>query len=58
MRTGFLPVRSYDSPAVESLDRFLERIALDEPHGVVRTAVGISAQAVDGDDARVLQARR
>ena len=40
---------------MELLDGLLERIALDEPHGVVRTAAGIGAQAVDRDDAGVLQ---
>ena len=37
------------------VDGLLERIALDEPHRVVRTAVGVGAQAVDGDDAGVLE---
>ena len=41
---------------MESLDGLLERITLDEPHGVVRTPVGISAQSIHGHDARVLQA--
>ena len=40
---------------VEPVDRLLERVALDEPHGVVRPAVGVGAQAVDGDDAGVLE---
>ena len=41
--------------AVEPLDRGLERLSLDESHRVVRTAVGIAAQAVDRHDPRVLQ---
>ena len=40
---------------VEGGDRLLEAVALDEPHGVVGPAVGVAAQAVDRDDARVLQ---
>ena len=40
---------------VEPRDRLLERVTLDEPHRVVRPAAGVRAQAVDGDDARVLQ---
>ena len=40
---------------VEAVNGLLERIALDEAHRVVRTPAGIRAQAVDGDDARVLQ---
>ena len=41
---------------VEAVDGLLERFAADEPHGVVGAAVGVGAQAVDGDDAGVLQA--
>ena len=41
--------------AVEPLDRLLEAVALDEPHRVVRPAAGVGAQAVDRDDAGVLQ---
>ncbi len=37
------------------VDRFLEGVAADEPHGVIRPAVGVAAQAVDRNDARVLQ---
>ena len=33
----------------------LRRVALDEPHRVVRAAVGIGAHAVDGDNAGVLE---
>ena len=44
-----------DSSAWKSLDRLLEAVAPDEPHGVVRPAVAVGAQAVDRDDARVLQ---
>ncbi len=40
---------------VKPRDRHLERIALDEPHGVVGPALGIHAQAVDGNDAGVFQ---
>ena len=40
---------------VEPLDGILEAIAADEPHGVVRPAVAVAAQAVDRDDARMLQ---
>jgi hypothetical protein len=40
---------------VEPGDSVLQRVALDEPHGVVGTALGIRAHTVDGDDARVLQ---
>ena len=40
---------------VEVFDGLLERVALDEPHGVVGSAVAVGAQAVDRDDAGVLQ---
>ena len=40
---------------MEALDGLLEAVAADEPHGVVGPAVGVGAQAVDRDDARVLQ---
>ena len=40
---------------VEPLDGVLEAIAADEPHGVKRPAVGVGAQAVDRDDARMLE---
>ena len=40
---------------VEVLDGLLEAVALDEPHGVIRAAVGVGAQPVDRDDAGVLQ---
>ena len=40
---------------VEVRDGLLEAVAPDEPHRVVRAAVGVGAQAVDRDDARVLQ---
>ncbi len=36
-------------------DGLLEAVPLDEPHGVIRAPVGIGAQAVDRDDARVLE---
>ena len=35
---------------VEARDGLLEAVAADEPHGVVGPAVGVGAQAVDGDD--------
>ena len=41
---------------VEAVDGLLEAVAADEPHGVVGPAVGVGAQAVDRDDAGVLQA--
>ena len=40
---------------MESLDRLLEAVAPDEPHRVVRPAAVVSPQAVDRDDAGVLQ---
>ena len=40
---------------VKSRDRLLERVTSDEPHRVVRPALGIGAQAVDGNDAGVLE---
>ena len=40
---------------MELLDGLLEGLALDEPHGVIRAAVGVAAQAIDRDDPRVLQ---
>ncbi len=40
---------------VEPLDRAAEGLALDQPHRVVRPPVGISAQAVDRHDPRMLQ---
>ena len=44
--------------AVEVLDGLLERVALDEPHGVIGASAAVGAQAVDRHDARVLQSRR
>ena len=41
--------------AVEVLDGLLEAVALDEPHGVIGPPAAVGAQAVDRDDARVLQ---
>ena len=40
---------------VESLDRLLEAVSPDEPHRVVRPLAVVGPQAVDRDDARVLQ---
>jgi hypothetical protein len=41
---------------VEALDGVVEGVALDEAHGVVGPAVGVRPQAVNRDDAGVLQA--
>ncbi len=41
---------------VEAIDRFLEAAAADEPHRVVRPAVVVGPEAVDRDNARMLQA--
>ena len=41
---------------MELLDGRLERIALDEPHGVVRPTARIGAEAINGNDAGVLKA--
>ena len=43
------------SSAWNAVDGLLEAVAPDEPHGVVRPAVGVGAQAVDRHDAGVLQ---
>ena len=40
---------------MEAVDGRLEAIAADEPHGVIGAAVAVGAQAVDRDDAGVLQ---
>ena len=40
---------------MEAVDGLLEAVAPDEPHGVVRAAVAVGAQAVDRDDPGVLQ---
>ena len=40
---------------VDPLDRGFEGIAPDEPHRVIRLAVGVAAEAVDRDDPRVFQ---
>ena len=40
---------------MEVVDGLLERVAPDEPHGVVGPAVAVGAQAIDRHDARVLQ---
>ena len=40
---------------MEAVDGLLEAVAADEPHGVVGAAVGVGAQAIDRDDAGVLQ---
>ena len=36
--------------AVEAVDGLLERVAADEPHGVIGAAVAVGAQAVDRHD--------
>ncbi len=41
---------------VEAIDRLLEGLALDEPHGVEGAALGVASQAVDRNHARVLEA--
>ena len=41
---------------VKALDGVLEAVAFDEAHGVEGPAVGVLAQAVDGNDAGMLQA--
>src|SRR5262249_3179436 len=40
---------------VEPLDRLLQGLPLDESHRIIRAAIGISAQAIDRHDPRVLQ---
>ena len=40
---------------VKALNRFLEAIPTDEPHGVIGPAVAVGPQAIDRDDPRVLQ---
>ena len=40
---------------LEMLDRLLEAVALDEPHGVVRAAAAVGAQTVNRHDPGVLQ---
>ena len=42
--------------SVKPLDHLLERVAADEPHGVIRAATGVGAQAIDRHDPRVFQA--
>ena len=44
-----------DASAWKRCDRLLEAVAPDEPHGVIRTAVAVGAQAVDRDDPGVLE---
>ncbi len=46
-----IPVRA----SVERLDRLLEAVALDEPHGVVRASAGGGAHTVNRYDPGVLQ---
>jgi hypothetical protein len=43
-----------DVRIVEPRDGVLEIVPLDEPHGIKRPAVVVSAQTVDGDDPRML----
>ena len=40
---------------VERIDRLLEAVSFDEPHGVIRASVGVGAQTVDRHDARMLE---
>jgi hypothetical protein len=40
---------------VESLDRLLKGLALNEAHGVTRLALGVVGQGIHRHDARVLQ---
>ena len=40
---------------MEVLDRLLEALSLDEPHGVVGPSAAVGSHAIDRDDARVLQ---
>ena len=50
-----LALASDADPVVELVDRFLEAVAADEPHGVIRAAIAVGAQPVDGDDPGVLE---
>ena len=43
---------------MEAVGRLLEAISLDEPHGVIGPAAVEGPQAVDRDNARVLQPAR
>ena len=47
--------RSDQPPGLEAIDRLLEALPLDEPHGVEGPALGIATQAVDRHDARVFE---
>ena len=40
---------------VEAVDGLLEPVAPDEPHGVIGPSVGVASQAVDRDDAGMLE---
>ena len=40
---------------VEAVDGLFERIAFDQTHRVVRSAVAVGSEAVDRDDTRMLQ---
>ena len=40
---------------MEPLDRLLEAVALDEPHRIVRAAVAVRSEAINRDNARVLE---
>ena len=40
---------------VEAVDRDLQAVAADEPHGVIGPAVGVRAQSIDWHDARMLE---
>ena len=54
-RRGYPPGALATGLAVKMVDRFLERVAADEPHGIVGAAVGVGAQAVDRHDARMFE---
>ncbi len=41
-----------------TVDRLLEAVPSDEPHGIIRPAVGVVPEAVDGDDPGMLQTSR
>ncbi len=40
---------------METIDRLLEAIALDEAHGVVEATIGVGPEPINRDDARVLE---
>ena len=44
-----------DAASMIPLDRCSQTFALDEPHGILGLSIGILAQTVHGDDARMLE---